>query len=963
MANIENINVGLAANDKKGDPLRDAMQKANRNFSALNSAVQGVLDTKGQANGFASLGADGRLMAAQAPVVYSAALPTAAHDLNTYVTPGTFYQTTVAGATSPNGVNYPVAQVGFLEVVATGTPVLQVYTTRVAGMSSQRFWRTRISSASWSSWKEVADTSNALTYQGGMPSGQDLNTYTQRGMWAIGSSAVATGGTNFPIGNSGTLLVFSAGYPGGTAATNVSQLYLAANTNRVFFRSFITPVWTAWEEVVRSSLVGAAHGVGSLDAAGRSPVTQSPLSFAVVTGTDANTLTSPGVYYTNADAQATAVLNWPMQLAGTLLVEAAAGGNSQVTQTYTTRNGAGGIMRTFKRVRFGTSGGIWGTWQEQARYDDAMTHVYLTAATDCNTLVADNTYYTLNSAAVVTSGSNWPPTSNIIGGSVVVHRQAADRVFQTVTFIVGSSMKPRIFFRFGDPLGNNWQSWTMIGSISSAGWLPTANCGDIYVDGAGWYSWNGTAYAPATLAPALPIAAHDLNTYQTPGTFFQTSAAGATAGSNYPTSIGGFLTVSQSANGGGTIQEYTVRATSTVTASSGPRKFWRVRDVGSWSPWQEVLTAAMGVTRVPLTAASDANALTSENTVYTWVAASVMATNFPAGIIANSGSLKVTWHSAGNVSQELTVLYDNQVSRKFERAGNVTTNTWFPWRSVGTYGSANGFPSYDAGDIHVEGRGVYRWNATLGAYVQTPATPFLREGLRIDWVNNSSLLVNFGRCASAGGEVLLQLDVANTRTVQTSGSFVHGATGNGLLSGARSASTWYYAFLLRRNSDGAVCVAFDTTYNCANRPATHSHYRRIGCFVTDATNAIWQFSQVGNEFWFSTPLSVYANSSLTPNTWYVPNTYTPQNIAHVIKFVGWQSATGGSGTSLMTRRTVVGADTPASYVIVSAPAANSISRWSYPIPATPVPVAQFMAGGAAASTTVQIESYIDCFED
>lgn len=93
---------------------------------------------------------------------------------------------------------------------------------------------------------------------------------------------------------------------------------------------------------------------------------QFPYSTALATGTDANSVTSPGVYYCNSDAQATPELNWPILLAGTLNVEAAETGNSQITQTYTSRNGTGGAVRKFVRVRFGGGAGTWGTWKEEA---------------------------------------------------------------------------------------------------------------------------------------------------------------------------------------------------------------------------------------------------------------------------------------------------------------------------------------------------------------------------------------------------------------------------------------------------------------------------------------------------------------------------------------------------------------------------------------------------------------------
>lgn len=360
------VNVGSGPNDGTGDPLRDAFIKLNKNVDALVGAF-------GAAGGFATLGADGRLPIGQFPA--GVLLPTTAHDLNTYTAPGTYYQGSVSAATLAN--NYPVASAtGFLLVDTFGTATLQQFNTRVAPY--QQFWRIKTGTGNvWSAWKEVSDATTALTYQGGMAAAQDLNTYTQRGVWIISSSAIATGGTNFPIGQSGVLLVYSAGYPGGTAATGANQVYIASNTNRQFFRSLVGGAWSAWREVadvagtLASSLLGAASGVATLDGNVRL-AQQHAFSEPLAAGTDANSAVFPGFYYVNSDAQATAALNWPVLLAGTLEVEAAGAGNLQITQVYTTRNGTGGVMRRFVRVRFGPAG-TWGTWQEIARQADITT--------------------------------------------------------------------------------------------------------------------------------------------------------------------------------------------------------------------------------------------------------------------------------------------------------------------------------------------------------------------------------------------------------------------------------------------------------------------------------------------------------------------------------------------------------------------------------------------------------------
>ncbi|SSW68521.1 pyocin knob domain-containing protein [Achromobacter agilis] len=610
MATIQTINVGLAANDKKGDPLRAAMQKVNSNFTALASAIDarfaptlipsgenlnaymtagvfhqntnagaaagqnyptpyaglllvytsaasfvyqfytrfrsgpgGVQATywrtfyssawtdwqevakkadldalsvtvaavqtvaqaaiplvqKAAANGVASLDGSGRLPLAQAPILTATSLPTTAHDLNDFQTPGSYWQNQSSAATLAN--NYPVAGVTcFLEVTNFGSATKQEISTRVSPY--RNFWRIKTGTTSWSDWKESVDNTTGLAFQGGMPSSpvQDLNTYTQRGQWAIGSSAIAASGLNFPIGQSGQLLVLSAGYPGGPAAAGCNQVYLVANSNRLFFRSLVLTTWTPWEEAVRSSLLGAANGVATLGMTGKLALDQAPSVPAklVEAGTNANDVIEPGPYYLNSDANATAALNWPEQIAGTLIVTVVPSGNMQITQEYTTRNGTGGVLRTYKRVRFGTSG-TWGLWQELARFADAMTHTFLTTATDANSLTADNTFYTWTFSGVL--GANFPSFSTAwaAAGYMRVYYGASTQVSQELTYLV-TGQKPRTFMRFGNTSTGVWQPWKSTSAWHTSTGLPTSDMGDIYVDGIGWYSFNGSAYARTDLS-------------------------------------------------------------------------------------------------------------------------------------------------------------------------------------------------------------------------------------------------------------------------------------------------------------------------------------------------------------------------------------------------------------------------------------------------------------------------------
>lgn len=453
------------------------------------------LSQKGAANGLATLDATGKVPVGQIPAVYSAVLPTAAHDLNEYVTPGSFYQTTIAGATA--GANYPVANVGFLEVTATGTPVVQVYTTRANSVAAmQRFWRVRVSTTGWSSWKELADTTTVVSYAGGMIAAQDLNSYTQRGFWAVGGSAIAAGGTNFPVGQSGYLLVMSASPLGGPGVTSgVCQVYYAANGNKVYNRSLINGNWSPWVASLDSSQLAASGGVATLDGNGKIPQDQVPGVNATPLGAaeNLNNFSTPGDYSQNTNAGATGGVNYPAPLAGLLSVRFGPGSNNAVYQEYTTYLLAN--PRKFIRNRFLSAGvATWGAWFELARSDQAMTHVYLTAATDANTLVADNTFYTWGTATPMSAGSNWPASAAVNAGYMNVRWLAAGMVSQEIS-VLFSGQKPRKYARYGNPASGAWHPWRAVGAWSNTAQMPTADCGDIYVDGAGWYRWNGTAYA------------------------------------------------------------------------------------------------------------------------------------------------------------------------------------------------------------------------------------------------------------------------------------------------------------------------------------------------------------------------------------------------------------------------------------------------------------------------------------
>ena len=496
-------------------------------------------------------------------------LPTTAHDLNSYSTQSEWVQTSQAGADA--GTNYPIALPGFLEVIAnSSTSVLQRFSTFTTAQTTRRmFFRTK-GTGSWTNWVETPTNYGSLAYLGAVPDASDLNTFLDRGIWQIANSTTAAGGTNFPAPYSGYLIVLSTAVQGSgaTITSGVTQLYYAANTNVSYTRSLVNGTWTDW--------------------GGNSAAT-------VLTTQNLNDVVGAGTYYMNSDATATAILNYPVELAGVLEVVRAPSGNMQVMQRYTTRNATN--TRIFVRNRFSTSltwfpwleitslipqsstvdttagramivgafglgawapnlttygfgndfnlidtrtchvtvdqnmingplgtgsaaytallrvqrrqfiagtavtqevfmqdGSIWTragtgeigstTWTSWAKTltstsgAQAYNHVYLSVATDANTMIDENTYYSWGNVAVMTGG-NWPPVA-AAGGVMTVYRVTsnASNVIQTLQLNVGASKRPIVLRRSGAGTAGSlvWKDWQVVEPISRTADLPTGDC-------------------------------------------------------------------------------------------------------------------------------------------------------------------------------------------------------------------------------------------------------------------------------------------------------------------------------------------------------------------------------------------------------------------------------------------------------------------------------------------------------
>jgi len=141
-------------------------------------------------------------------------------------------------------------------------------------------------------------------------------------------------------------------------------------------------------------------------------------------------------------------------------------------------------------------------------------------------------------------------------------------------------------------------------------------------------------------------------------------------------------------------------------------------------------------------------------------------------------------------------------------------------------------------------------------------------GLVISSSVDAVVAVTAGRARDAADSIDIALGAAMTKRLQSSGAWAAGSGANGLFSGVKTSATWYHVFAIKKDSDGAVDVGFDTSVTAANRPAGYSAYRRVGSFRTDATGKIIpfvvdQFTNGARRFRWTTPVMDVADATLS----------------------------------------------------------------------------------------------------
>ncbi|HEL7764226.1 TPA: hypothetical protein UM683_001060 [Escherichia coli] len=409
---------------------------------------------------------------------------------------GFYFQNYNANATTAN--NYPTDEAGGLIVYQTGAGAangcIQEYTTY---QTRRKFIRSH-TGAGWTSWAQTYTSSTivpigtggtaATTINGARnnleafwrnPVGlgsQDLNSIdaTMIGAHFQPTDAEALSSRNYPIQQAGSLLVLQT-LSGGTANAACTQEYSTYSSQRKFYRTKTTTGWTAWVEAYTTRnlpTIKDQGGFGYQYNIGNVNINNAPYNG-----------TNPGLYVQPASANAALVNNYPVAVAGSLVIYQNGANNAAgCTQLYYPFNTDDIWMR--RLVYSSPTAGEWTTWKKIAWHDVNEMRRYLsvdrlTQGGSYTDLMSNNNTTRLrvqdNNVWGGSNGSSWIALGIAQGGTGATTAAAARTNLGLVRFVqttgdrtvvqstdsasTGCYLQLDATGRWGyyNPTSNNWQ--------------------------------------------------------------------------------------------------------------------------------------------------------------------------------------------------------------------------------------------------------------------------------------------------------------------------------------------------------------------------------------------------------------------------------------------------------------------------------------------------------------------------
>jgi hypothetical protein len=94
---------------------------------------------------------------------------------------------------------------------------------------------------------------------------------------------------------------------------------------------------------------------------------------------------------------------------------------------------------------------------------------------------------------------------------------------------------------------------------------------------------------------------------------------------------------------------------------------------------------------------------------------------------------------------------------------------------------------------------------------------------------------------------------------KTTGAFVAGSGNGSLDTGTIANSTWYHVYLITRTDTHVVDVLISLSATLPSLPASYTLFRRIGSLLTTASGTFTPFTQLGDDFLWTTPFTDVSN--------------------------------------------------------------------------------------------------------
>jgi len=163
---------------------------------------------------------------------------------------------------------------------------------------------------------------------------------------------------------------------------------------------------------------------------------------------------------------------------------------------------------------------------------------------------------------------------------------------------------------------------------------------------------------------------------------------------------------------------------------------------------------------------------------------------------------------------------------------------------------------------------------------------------------STTFTVGAGIACTGSGIDMINLGSAMSKT---GAPWVVGSGNGGLDTGSMpsATATWFHVYAIMNTSTGAADVTFSLNPTTPALSGGFNEYRRIGSIRWGTANQWVQFAQVGDEFYWVTPLADFASSAIGTTATLVPLTVPPGFKVNALTRVTYSNSTTAGSACLV----------------------------------------------------------------